>query len=389
MDIITSIFVGIAFCLGIFYLGTMLFAFVGFLRNKRGENRDYKPFVSILIAAKNEEECIAVTLEGVLGQDYPRDLYEVVLIDDASTDKTNEIAQSYAEKYPNLKIIVQNEECPYISRKKFALETGIAQAKGDILLFTDADSIVKPAWVSSMVSCYDKDERVGAVVGFVSLPKPEKFSVAMRIQELDYIGLSSFAEGFLGMGISANPNGNNLSYRKKLFYEVGGFKDVAHSRSGDDDLLLDKVAHYTDKKIRFNNDPASFVETAPVTNIASFLNQRSRWSSKTAIYKRKFISVLLVSIFIYSNFLILGALSLIYNPAAWPYYLMALGMKLVGDGFILFPALKREKRLGMFKYLIPTELFQIPWMVYAGFKGTIFGDFTWKNQASTGPLSRK
>ncbi|MBN2534823.1 MAG: glycosyltransferase [Spirochaetales bacterium] len=153
----------------IIYPGNFILAQIG-LFLLRNSQYDYTPFVSIIIAARNEKKSIAKTLNCVLNQRYPGDRFEVILVNDASKDRTLVIAQEFSFQYGNLKIINQPEPCPYNSRKKYAMEKGIAHARGEILLFTDADSRMSDLWLRSIVHCYDPEGTIGAVCSFVCLP---------------------------------------------------------------------------------------------------------------------------------------------------------------------------------------------------------------------------
>ncbi|MBN1696354.1 MAG: glycosyltransferase [Spirochaetales bacterium] len=363
----------------VIYFGNMLLGNIGLLKLKQKRYRHYEPFVSIIIAARNEEKHIGETLECVLNQQYPGDKYEVVLVNDASIDGTTDIAGAYMQKYGNLRIVNQPEKCPYGSRKKYALKKGIEQARGEILLFTDADSTMSDRWIKTIAGCYDPEGTIGGVCSFVCLPHKSKDTPVMRFQELDYIALSLLCAGYFGLGYPACNNGNNFSYRKSLFLEVGGFDGIEHVASGDDDLLLEKFATLTDKKIVYCSDPDSIVETAPAPTTKALLNQRSRWASKVFVYKRLSYTIIMLGIFLFNLILCLAPLFIpFFGNAAFLFISLFIG-KLTVDGLLVLPRLKKLNRLRLKKGFVLLELLHPFYIVYIGISG-VLSNFIWKQQ---------
>lgn len=366
----------------IIYLGNLLLGNIGLLLLKTKTYEGYTPFVSIIIAAKNEEKNIEQTLSCVLNQTYPRDKFEVILVDDASEDRTNEIAQGFLAKYSNLVILNQPAVITYQSRKKYALENGIKKSRGEILLFTDADSRMSKHWVKAMISCYDPEGTIGAVCSFVCLPHKKKSSLFMRFQELDYLSISLMGAGYFGIGYPACNNGNNFSYRKKLFYQVNGFNGIENVKSGDDDLLLEKFTTMTDKKIAYCYDKNAIVETAPVYDIKGLLNQRSRWASKVFIYKRLVYTIMMLGIFLFNLFLCVSPLILLLLPQSLFLVSGSVLGKIILEGMLFIPRLLRLHRKALIAHLFLLSLLYAPYIVYVGLAG-VLGNFEWKSDALT------
>lgn len=174
-----------------------------------------KPFFSVIIPAFNEEKTISQTLESVLGQNFPRRQYEIIVVNNNSTDKTAAIVQ----KFPAVKLIHEPKQ-GYV----YALKRGAKEARGKILVFTDADTIVPPDWLSQYQKAY-KDPRV-VVVGGAANFQP-KFGLIFLIQAfLNFFALiTKIASGF------------NFSLRRDVYEKIGGFNPQINFHA-DTDLIL-------------------------------------------------------------------------------------------------------------------------------------------------------
>jgi len=214
-------------------------------------------------------------------QDYPQKLVEVIVVDDRSTDVTGEIVTVFTNKYPWLKLIQIKEPPDYSSAKKWALAQGIASASYDILLFTDADCIPPPSWISTLVQCFD--EHVGMVVGF----SPVRLLMGglwNLILGLDGMAAGLVAAGTIGLGAASMCTGRNLAYRRKVYDEVGGFEASANSVSGDDDLFLQRVKKHTSWKIAYSLSKMSVVPANGAAGLGEFIRQKRRHLSAGRYY---------------------------------------------------------------------------------------------------------
>jgi len=174
-----------------------------------------KPFFSVIIPAFNEEKTISQTLESVLGQNFPRHQYEIIVVNNNSTDKTAAIVQ----KFPAVKLIHEPKQ-GYV----YALKRGAKEASGEILVFTDADTIVPPDWLSQYQKAY-QDLRVVVVGGGANFQP--KFGLIFLIQAfLNLFGfLTKVASGF------------NFSLRRHTYEKIGGFNPQINFHA-DTDLIL-------------------------------------------------------------------------------------------------------------------------------------------------------
>ncbi|MCX6135761.1 MAG: glycosyltransferase [Ignavibacteriales bacterium] len=285
-----------------------------------------KPHVSVIVAARNEEENIGFLLDHLVRQDYPD--FEVIIVNDRSTDQSTSIVERFQQQYPFVRLI-NVDSVPYdMPPKKNALAQGVASSKGEILCFTDADCFPPPQWVSSIVAAFDHE--TGLVAGYSPYSAPlttngtrSQGALWLRkfIEYEEFKG-ATWAAGAIGMKKAWLCTGRSLAYRRVVYDELGGFERIKRSVSGDDDLFLQLVRLHTSWKIRYATNPASFVPTMPPSTFGAFLQQRVRHFSAGKFFP--FSMKAFFFAFHASNALILGALAVAIvsgfsTALVWPY----------------------------------------------------------------------
>lgn len=243
--------------------------------------------VSIIIAAHNEEVNIKNCLDAIARQNYPHDKFEIMIVDDRSTDKTAEILRTYSDRLKNLKVITIHQTPVGFALKKYAIDQGIKYAAHEILLFTDADCEPEQHWISAMIK-YFTDE-VGVVLGYSPIRKTSGLLNALSMYETTRTAAMMF--GFAGNEIPYMAVGRNWAYRKQAYIDAGGMTSIQSYLSGDDDLLLQQIRKKTSWKIRCCVESGSFVRTNSKIDLRSFVKQKMRHSSASAHYslQSKFI----------------------------------------------------------------------------------------------------
>lgn len=250
------------------------------------------PAVSVLIPVRNEAANIAQLIEDILAQDYPVDQLEIIVIDDHSTDNTASIVKGFSQKNVrllDLEAILANapESAAY---KKRAIEAGVQHAKGDWILTTDGDCRLGVFWVKSMVSAAWQ-QNAKLVTGPVLLAPYQ--SLFEQFQSLDFQGMIGITAASLQRGMYNLANGANLLYEKAAFLAVDGYKDIDQTPSGDDMLLVYKIAKAYHGSVAFVKNTNAIVATKPMTSLGDFLQQRFRWTSKSRHYQDKRITAIL------------------------------------------------------------------------------------------------
>lgn len=235
--------------------------------------------VSVIVCAKNEEENVKKYVPLLAQQDYPD--FEIVLIDDASSDETLEVFEEFEQQYSNIRLVkVENNEA-FWGNKKYALTLGIKAAKKEYLLFTDADCYPSSKdWITAMTSQFTAEKTI--VLGYGGYEKVERsfLNKIIRFETvLTAIQYFSWAKsGLPYMGV-----GRNLAYKKEEFFNVNGFIDHIQIRSGDDDLFINQAANKTNTTISYT--PESFTYSEPKKSFGEWFTQKRRHISTAEHYK--------------------------------------------------------------------------------------------------------
>ena len=254
-----------------------------FYDSKLSKQSDLDPylFISILVSVRNEESNIISLLDCLVDQNYNKDLYEIIIINDRSNDNTLAIIKPYLDKYSFIKIVNIHETQIGWGPKKWALNSGIDQSTGDIILQTDADCRPRPNWLKSMAQEFN-DYGVSFVFG--ASPMKSNSKLLSKIFEFDSLAQDSISAACTSSGMIMSCTGRNMGFRKDTFYSIGGYGGIEHFISGDDDLLIQKFACKSNQNIVFNYSNDSIVDSDAPFTINEFINQRLRFASKSINY---------------------------------------------------------------------------------------------------------
>jgi cellulose synthase/poly-beta-1,6-N-acetylglucosamine synthase-like glycosyltransferase len=327
--------------------------------------------ISVIIPARNEENTIGELLQALNEQTYPKELLEIIVIDDHSTDDTAAVAQSFVfVKLISLKDDTIN------SYKKKAIETGIAAAVGNLIVTTDADCLPAPGWLTILENFYKQKNAV-----FIAAPVSINCnsSAVELFQAMDFMVLQGITGASVFKQVHSMCNGANLAYERKVFYEVNGFTGIDHIASGDDMLLMHKIWNQYPGRVHYLKSRNAIVSTQPVTTWKSFFNQRIRWAGKADQYddKRIFGVLLLVYLFNFS-FLVL----LISGFFNWHYWLYFAGL-LIAKTIIEFPFISSVasffNKKTLLNYFVFFQPLHIGYTIIAGWLGK-FGSYEWKGR---------
>jgi len=330
--------------------------------------------VTVLIAARNESARIRYTIDDIIAQDYPKHLTEIIIVDDHSTDDTAAIISSYA--YMGVKLLQLNEDKPLNSYKKKAIAEAIALSTGELMVCTDADCRMGKSWISSIVGYYETHQPV-----MISSPVTyfEETTLFERLQTLEFSYLIGIGAAFIGNGRASTCNGANFAYRKDIFYEVGGFNGIDDLASGDDELLLQKVAEIYPDKIGFFKNRDAVVFTHAKHTLQEFLQQRRRWASKSTRYKDKKVVALAVCIWLFNLSLLFNAGLGFYNIFYLKLFLVQFLLKYLIEVAFLLPIASFFKRVNLVGLLIILIPIHIIYFVYVGLIGNT-KKYVWKGR---------
>jgi cellulose synthase/poly-beta-1,6-N-acetylglucosamine synthase-like glycosyltransferase len=256
---------------------------VGWFSYQSLKQADHPPStkVSLIIPMRNEQASIVNLLEDIDRQDYPRELLEVIVVDDHSDDGSIDKVMSFVMpgKHP-VKLIELKDSGR--SGKKAAIEEGVDQSTGELILTTDADCSVGVSWLRTIVQCYEQDhpEMILAPVNL----KGRK-GIFSKLQEVEWVSLMAVTAGSAENGKPLMANGANLAYRKQAFVECGRYSGGSGYASGDDMFLLASVKQrFGQGSVRYLKEQDAVVFTNTAVNWHTFVQQRIRWVSKSRGY---------------------------------------------------------------------------------------------------------
>jgi glycosyltransferase involved in cell wall biosynthesis len=333
---------------------------------------------SVIIPARNEEKNIEACLRTILENSYPKNLYEIIVADDFSTDATPAIVQQLQTEFSNIKLIsLKNVITENInSYKKRAIELSIEQSKFDWIITTDADCIIPLYWLSNFDAYIQKNARV-----FVAAPVMFNCdnSFLSIFQCLDFISLQGITAASVYAGAHSMSNGANLAYKKAAFYAVDGFKHADHIASGDDMLLMHKIQVKYPSSIGYLFSKEVIITTAPMADWKSFFNQRIRWASKATSYKDKRVFLVLLLVYFTNLFLFILFITCFFYPKLFLVWLPFILAKALFEMPFMYSVAKFFSQQKLMIWFIPMQPFHIMYTIISGFLGR-FGSYKWKGR---------
>jgi len=273
----------ITFYLFIFVVAIQLFyyliVFGKFAYAKAQKSSPKRIPISVIVCAKNEADNVTKYIPLLAEQDYPD--FEIILIDDASSDGTLEIFEEFEKKYPNIRLVkVVNNEA-FWGNKKFALTLGIKAAKKEYLLFTDADCHPSSKdWIKEMSAQFTMNKNIVLGYGGYSKISGSFLNKIIRFETMltavQYFSWAKIGHPYMGIG-------RNMAYKKEVFFHVNGFIDHMKIRSGDDDLFINQASNTKNTTICYS--PESFTYSEPKTSFKEWFTQKRRHVSTASFYK--------------------------------------------------------------------------------------------------------
>ncbi len=298
-------------------------------------NNEELPQVSVLLAARNEEQRLPACLESLLRSDYPSDRLQIVIVNDRSHDRTQQIAEAFAQRDHRVQTHTVTQRLPNMSGKASALCQGMQHVRGEIVLLTDADCLVPPNWVRAMAAHFTP--AIGLVGGFTLLsPSPKlrellpatyRDSLFAKIQTLDWMYLLTVGAGAAGLGKPISILGNNFGFRRAAYEQAGGYEKLGFSII-EDFALMRQIVEGTAWRMRFALHSATTIFSFPSSSWREYFDQRQRWAAGGKEVGALAKGLMLLA-FLAHLMLILAAL---LSPLA---LLLALAAILFADGLLL------------------------------------------------------
>jgi cellulose synthase/poly-beta-1,6-N-acetylglucosamine synthase-like glycosyltransferase len=327
--------------------------------------------ISVIIPARNEEQNIGPLLLALQQQTYPKELLEVIVVNDHSTDKTAIIVG----QFPAIKLL-QPEDNDINSYKKKAIETGIAAATGTLIVTTDADCLPSKEWLQTIVLFKEEKNAV-----FITAPVVfgNDSSLLQIFQALDFLTLQGITGASVYKNIHSMCNGANLAYEKNVFDEVKGFAGIDHIASGDDMLLMHKIWKKYPQQVHYLKSKEAIVATQPMKTWKSFFNQRIRWASKAKQYNDKRILAVLLLVYLFNLFFAVLLVAGFFNHSYWLYLAgLWIAKTMIEFSFVNSVAAFFGKQ-SLMKYFFFFQPLHIAYTIISGLLGQ-FGKYEWKGR---------
>ena len=323
--------------------------------------------VSVLIAARNEEKNIEKLLESLKKQSFPKELFEVIIVNDHSTDNTDEIINDFINKNKELDVKLLKAEK---KGKKHAISQALHTAINELIIVTDADCVLNDLWIESIVGFY-QEEKCKMILAPVLLSPAENLFEKMQV--LEHLSLIGSTAGSASIGFPVMCNGANMAYERKAALEVEKFRKDFDIPSGDDMFLLEQfVKYYGHKNVKFLLSKSAVVKTKTCKTIKDFFRQRRRWVSKTKSYTSWKVIVTALIVLFFNLSIISLLVSAFFVPALWSIYILLTLLKF----FIDFPLLKNITNFmnqgSLLKWVLPLEIIYPFYAVFTALSGTIF-----------------
>ncbi len=335
-------------------------------------------FISVIIPARNERDNIGACITSVLAQNYPADLFEVIVVDDHSEDDTARIVGDFTDD--RLRLLDLAHHLPRDKKinayKKAALSAGISRAKGELIVTTDADCVAPNAWLTHLACMFEQEHPAMIVAPVVYFATG---GLCRIFQMIDFMGMQGVTVAANSMKMGNMSNGANLAFSKDAFEQVQGYEGIDNLASGDDYLLMMKISRLPDAKIACLKSEQAIMTTIPQPDWASFLRQRIRWASKSGKYDDKKLTAILLLVYVFNiAFVALGIMGLFQHR----YWLVAgamLAIKTVVEYVFMNPVADffgKQWTKVYFPFLQPLHIIYV---TVAGFFG-FFGNYKWKDR---------
>jgi cellulose synthase/poly-beta-1,6-N-acetylglucosamine synthase-like glycosyltransferase len=334
--------------------------------------RVYK-FISVIVAARNEEEHILPLLQALKEQSYPTEYFEIIIVDDFSTDATATRVKNFSAA--NL-LLMQPDTNPDQSSKKKAIAAGINRARGELIVITDADCLPSRNWLEMMAGFYVQND-----AAFIAAPVKYSGnnSLLQIFQSIDFMTLQGITAASVSAHFHTMCNGANLAYQKQAFLEVNGFEGIDTVATGDDLLLMYKIWKKHPRRTFYLKNKDAIVTTRPMASWKAFLMQRKRWASKTLVYDDRRILAVLVFVYLFNLLFPVLIVASFFNALYWWYVAGFLVIKTVIEFPFVHSLSKFYEEQRLMKYFFFLQPLHIFYTVFVGWLSQS-GKYEWKGR---------
>jgi len=339
---------------------------------KKGPPKGDTVLFSIVVPFRNEHQRLEGLVHSLKVMDYPRERYEVVWVNDHSTDQGEDWLEQHLHNNDQLLHLPEGKQ-----GKKSALEFGIAASKHPYIITVDADITLPLTWLAAIAGKLEIDP-----LDFLILPVAysETDGALAKGMALDFLSLQGITFGTAAQNKPIVASGANLCYKKSVFDAVGGFDGIRANASGDDVLLLHKLQLMGYESIGYLCHQEVLAETPAPPSLTAFIAQRARWAGKAKAYQTKSAIGLSWLVAAYHLLWLLSLLTCWYTSSAVWLFVISWGVKWVIDFLLLFLVAFSLRRRHLMRYFAVVEL-AYPFYIVAVLFRTVAGKHQWKGRS--------
>lgn len=361
------------------YIVLMLLLLRGWEKHNYWEpgKHEYCSYFSVLIPVRNEQNNILKLLYDLKIQDYDNHFYEIIIVDDHSTDSTFQICRKFKNRNPSLNIKVSSLDDGEYS-KKSALEQGYSIAGGDAVITMDADCSTGDAFLKTL-NAYYRRERPRLLLGPVFMRSSG--NLFSRFQSLEFSSLIFSAAGSVGMNIPFIANGANMLVDRSVIEsdEPGKMMNAEFS-SGDDMFLLDYVKNkWGASAVKFMNNKNATIYIGTCDNLKDLISQRKRWISKSKGYKDPVQILVALLILLMALVQVIGLILIFIYPEISGIVIAFWGLKMLIDSVVLQKITRFFNERSLQKWILPLSLIYPFYVIFTAFSG-LFTSYHWKGR---------
>ena len=359
------------------YVVFILQLIFGFNKVKSFERTDEQPKTSfsIIVPFRNEEKNLPKLLKSISSLNYPKDLFEIIMVDDFSKDNSERVYIKWRMENGLIETTLLENLRLSNSPKKDAISRAVPIIKHEWIITTDADCMVNKNWLLTLDNFIQKNNPEMVVGAVVYKTKNNWFH---HFQQLDLLSLQGTTIGSFGIGKPFMCNGANFAYTKKFFNELGGFGGINNTASGDDVMLLQRALKTTSDKVHYLKNTETIVKTKPENDLFKLFMQRVRWASKTTSYKNTYAKLLAVVVLLMNlSLVVVCGLWIVGKFGIWNLSIVFF-IKYLVDYILLY---KSNQYLRKGKLLLPLAS-SLVYPILSSLVGiySLFGNFTWKGR---------
>ncbi len=334
-------------------------------------NKDKKIFVSVIVPFRNESPTLPKIINDIILQTYPKDKFEVIFVNDNSTDNSPQIIKKHINNTNIFLLDPKNTK-----GKKKTLELGISHSCGQLIITTDADCRLQKNWIETIVNYYSSTKAKMIIAPVVYLTTKHLWSFA-NFQALEFLSLQAVTSATAKMNSPIMCNGANLCFEKAVYQQ---FNDAMNNKtaSGDDTFLMFNIKHKYKKSIFYIDDIRAAVKTEPANNIKNFFNQRIRWAGKTKHYSDKFTLITGAIILTMNLTLFFSFWAILFNYSIL-YFFITFMVKTIFDFPMLWAITKHYKQQRLMWLYLPLQLVYFQYVTIVSIL-SFFIKPKWKNR---------